>query len=511
MKTVNRIFVLLILNVSILQASESTIDISKYGAIGDGEVLNTKAIQNAIDECSQQGGGKVVFPAGKWLSGTLLLKSGVTLLLNKNALLMGSPNIEDYQTIEPFTEGTGATMGYCFIGGVDATNIGIEGPGIVDGQGKEVFKTGGKTKRPFLLRLVRCKGISIKNVTLNNSAAWTTHLFECKDIIADSVTIRSKGLANNDGFDIDGSQNVQIMNCEIDTGDDAICLKTTGNQVCKNITVNNCALKSNCGAFKMGTESHADFENIRVNNCRVLNCNGVIKIFSVDGAHIQNVDISNITINRGNAPIVLRLGARLKTFVPGDKKKEVGSLKNIKIRNINATNANVIGILINGIPNHSIENVTIENVTMSLPGGGKPEDAAIRLEEKETAYPEVSTFGRVFPVSSIYIRHVNGITIRNVIISHRQSDSRPVIFAQDIQKLELINMKLPANDSCKYLVGFEDVCGASITEIDPVGNLKIFLNVEGSLSKDIILKNINFTNSENKVQMGAGVASVHIK
>ncbi len=107
------------------------VDITRYGAVGDGKVLNTVAIQKAIDDCHQQGGGKVIFPAGTWLSGTIVLKDHVTLQFKKDARLLGSTNINDYQNIDPFTDGLGIDVGWALLVAVDAKDIGIEGEGAM--------------------------------------------------------------------------------------------------------------------------------------------------------------------------------------------------------------------------------------------------------------------------------------------------------------------------------------------------------------------------------------------
>ena len=113
-------------------------DITKYGAVGDVKTLNTLFIQKAIDECHKSGGGNVIFPAGIYLSGTIELKDNVTLHLKKDARLLGSTDIEHYRNLDPFTEGLGIDVGWAFVVAIDAKNIGIEGEGVIDGQGSKL-------------------------------------------------------------------------------------------------------------------------------------------------------------------------------------------------------------------------------------------------------------------------------------------------------------------------------------------------------------------------------------
>lgn len=391
------------------------VNITNYGAVGDGVTLNSKSIQTAIDDCSKFGGGKVYLPAGNWLCGTILLKNGVVLSLAEKAVLLGSARIDDYFIVDGFTDGTGQQMGYCFVGAMDVNNVGIEGKGTIDGQGKLVQAANGKVKRPFLIRFVRCGNVSVKDVHLQSSTAWTMHLFRSKKINVEGLTIFSRGLANNDGIDIDCCEDVSIKNCDITSDDDAICFKTTSPYPCRNITVSDIKVRTNCSAVKFGTESTGDFKNIKVSNIKISYAGlGAVKILSVDGAHISNINISNIKADTVNVAIMIRLGARLKTFRPEDVKRGVGTISNIKISNVKVKLASLAGMIISGIPNHKIKRVHFESIAINLPGGGTAEDAKIKLAEAEAAYPETRMFGKTIPSYGFYIRHANELEFRNI-------------------------------------------------------------------------------------------------
>ena len=158
--------------------------------------------------------------------------------------------------------------------------------------------------------------------------------------MAERLNINSHAGSNNDGIDIDSCELVRVNECDIDTGDDSICLKTTSRLPCRDITITNCRLRSNCATIKAGTESAGDFDNIHISRCQLLDARlGGIKLLSVDGARLQNVEISEITMMAGHVPIFLRLGGRLKSFRPGDPKRDVGLLRNINIRKFQATAA----------------------------------------------------------------------------------------------------------------------------------------------------------------------------
>ncbi|MDP4290970.1 MAG: glycosyl hydrolase family 28 protein [Bacteroidota bacterium] len=421
-------------------------DITRWGAIGDGKTLNTAAIQKAIDLCSEQGGGRVIIPDGTWLSGTLMLKNDVTLFLNEKATLLGSTNIADYQLLDGFKDGRGSNMGYCFVGGADVKNCGIAGTGKIDGNGKLLLEKNGRGKRPFLVRFVRCANISVADIHMGGPAAWTMHLFECTNARADQVFIKSRGLSNNDGIDVDCCDGVTIQNCNIDSGDDAICLKATGSKPCKNIDVFGCRLNTNQGAFKIGTETYGDFENIRFHDCKIDTTKG-IKIYSVDGAHLKNLTISDIEIEKTSLAVMIRLGSRLKTFREGDPKKSTGSIESLTLKGIKVNYASQIAILISGIPSSDIRDVTISDLSVLLNGGGKAEDAKTILAENETDYPEVTMFGKIMPAYGIFIRHAEQIKLDHINLTTQTKDERPAILIPDHSDVTCSGMNMVTNDN----------------------------------------------------------------
>jgi len=452
------------------------IDITRCGAVGDGKTLNTTAIQKAIDECHQQGGGKVVFPAGNWLSGTIVLKDQVTLHFKKDARLLGSTDINDYQNIDPFADGLGIDVGWALLVAVDAKNIGIEGDGAIDGQGSKLKEQQIATdtrpesqrwgRRPFLVRIVRCENVTVKGITLNYAAAWTSHYFQSKKVTIENVKIVSHGVAHNDGIDIDGCQDVSIKNCDVVSGDDALCFKTTSSTMaCSNIVVSGMRLKSNQGAIKMGTESMAPFENITISDCYIYDTNnGGIKLLTVDGAHLRNVQISDITMVNVKTPMLLRLGSRLSVFRKGkDSQQSTGTLENVVIKNVKAQAAAKAqlmpptGILITGVPGHYITNVTLENIEISLAGGGTEENARQQVPEAVDKYPEVKTFGPLVPAYGIWARHVKGLKLVNITLHLDSTDLRPAFICEDGQDIELDGRKISETTGKPTTIQLENI------------------------------------------------------
>ena len=425
----------------VMAAADKVIDATKAGVVGDGATLNTASIQKAIDTCAAAGGCTIRFPAGRYLTGTIQIKSNVTLRLEQEATLLGSTETADYRNLDPFIDGSGNPMGHALVVAVDANNVGIEGSGTVDGQSPKLkAKQNPYTMRPFLLRWVRCTNVTVRDVHLTNPGAWTLNFFQTKGAVIEGVTIRSRGLGmhNNDGINIDSSENVRVRNCDVISGDDALVIKaTSATKPSRDIVASDCKLSTRTNAIKLGTESIGGFENISVAHCQISNTQMAgIALYAVDGGDLRHVTISDITMDGVIVPISIRLGARLKTFREGDQPKPTpGKLRDVTIKNVSVKNIELIGLLINGVPGHPVEALTLKNIQMELPGGGTAEAAKIQLPEKEAAYPEFDMFGKTLPAYGIYARHVRGIKLQNVRTSLLKPDARPAtvfIDAEDV-------------------------------------------------------------------------------
>ncbi|MFI3277684.1 MAG: glycoside hydrolase family 28 protein [Rikenellaceae bacterium] len=441
------------------QCTQDVWSVEKFGAVADGVTVNTEAIQQTIDACHEAGGGVVVLESGVYLSGTILLKDNVTLEVRSEATLRGTTNPLDYICVDEFVDATGQRRGECLVGARDAKNIGIIGNGTIDGDG-EHFKVNltrkrlqelGATQeqikqssgtRPFLLRFVRSEAVTLNNINLRQPAAWTCHFFQCKDIVVKGVSIYAHDNQNNDGIDLDSCTGANITDCDIDTGDDAMCFKTTSPMPCQDVYVANCKLKSHWGAIKFGTESMGDFRNIKVENCEVYDTQGGgIKVLSVDGANIENVRIDNINMTNVDMPIFVRLGERLRTYRDA-KEQTVGSISGLYLTNITATTRSCeesrvnppSGIFITGTPNTKIKHVQLSNIEVKLPGGGSAEDSEIVVAEDEKRYPEFSFFGTL-PAYGLNARHIELLEIEDVSFQLTGEDQRETYKISDVNQV----------------------------------------------------------------------------
>ena len=313
---------------------QTIFNIKNYGAIGDGITLNTSAIQKAIDTCSESGGGVLRIPAGSFVIGTLHIKSNITLSLDYGAELLGSQDIKDYPTdkISKAREGQSA----CLLYAKDASNIRFEGLGVIDGRGTHIAfpkrrKGQQGDNRPRLIRFEDCENLTFSGLTFKRPAFWGIHLIDCKTIHFNAITVAFRNNNfNNDGLDLDGCEDVLIENCDIETGDDAICLKSS-RYPCQNITVRDCRLASNTAALKFGSSSHGGFINVSVTNCYFYDSPmGAIKLAIVDGGRMENIKISRIVMEDVGCPIFIRLGNRGSGFGK-EGEVPVGTVKNIHI------------------------------------------------------------------------------------------------------------------------------------------------------------------------------------
>ena len=460
-----------------VSAQIKTYDIRNYGAIADDSTNNTNAIQKAIDAASASGGGRVLVPAGKFVTGVLHLESNVELYVDKNAYLLGSALRADY----------GAGKASALIVSNNQHHIAITGHGIIDGQGQALLKdiyrrlNAGtlqdtewrkpnpwhqmrptEDNRPKLIEFKNCDSIQIKNITIKNGLCWTQNYKSCSNLVIDSMKVENVTYWNNDGIDIVDCKNVKLTNSFFNAADDGICLKSEdSNGACENVYVANCRVRSSASAVKLGTGSYGGFKKISIRDISVYDTyRSAVAIETVDGAVLEDVDIRDITaINTGNA-IVIRLGHRNKTG-PASVLRRV-YIGNIKVDvpagkpdsgyamegPIVSTPHNVFPSSITGIPGSRVEDVTLENITINYAGCAKKEaadfetDSLTKVPERIPNYPEFSMFGEL-PAWGFYIRHADGIKIKNMVLTCKGTDYRPAFIADDVNGLSLDAVNIP--------------------------------------------------------------------
>jgi polygalacturonase len=479
-------------------------DVRQYGASGDGASLSTKAIQAAIDGCARSGGGTVLFPAGAYLSGTIVLKNNVTLQLEAGAVLRGSRRLEDYPSHVPalrsYTDNyTERSLVYA----EDVENVSICGHGTIDGQGAS-FK-GEYKLRPYLIRFVKCRNVSVTDVTIRDSPMWVQHYLACDQVNIRGISVHSRVNANNDGIDIDSCRGVRISDCDIWCGDDAIVLKATLDRPCRDVVIANCVLSTLCNALKLGTESNGGFENIAISNCTVYDTRlAGLAIEMVDGGVLDRVSVSNIVMKGVGTPIFIRLGDRARPFVAGGPRPPAGSLRNVSISGVQADGAGVTGCAIAGLAGHEIENVTLENIRLSFAGGGRASDAAREIPEKAADYPEFGMFGKL-PAYGFYCRHVKNLGLSNVRTGFTEPEERPALVADDVETVELANCVWGCGAQSESAIRLTQTKDAFVRGCRSTGPVRAWIRVTGDRSRHIRISGNDLPGAHKTVDTAAEV------
>lgn len=392
--------------------SNKIYNINDFGAVADGKTLNTTAFQKAIKECAANGGGQVLVPNGKYLTGAIHLESNVNLHLEDHAEILFSLNPKDYPIVHTSWEGT-EVMNYSpLIYAKNKTNVAITGKGTLNGQadstnwwiwsgGKNYgWKKGipsqndpanrevlvdmaeknipvverifgdGRYLRPNFIEFFECNTVLVKDVTVINAPFWILHPIKTNNMVIDGVTVNSHG-PNNDGCDPEYSQNILIKNCTFNTGDDCIAIKAgrdaDGRRVAipsKNIIVQNCKMIDGHGGVVIGSEISAGVNNVFVENC-VMDSPNLdrairIKTNSKRGGVIEDIYVRNLEVGTVKE-CVLKLnmfynvyGSQTGNFIP--------VIRNVSLENVNVKNGGKYSVWADGYAESPVENITLKNV-----------------------------------------------------------------------------------------------------------------------------------------------------
>lgn len=415
--------------------------INSFGVIPNSKDIQTEKIQRAIDECAKSG-DTLVFPEGVYNSGTLSLRSNGKINLQKGAIILGVEDLSHYPDNEAsFVDAVGRKRGKSLVIAYKTENLEIFGEGEICGNGKAFTE-----ERPFLFRFVEAKNCKLSGIKLSASPSWCLHINQSSNIEIDGISIDNRVNANNDGIDIDSSEDITIKNSHIVSDDDGLCLKSTSDKPCKNISIKNCKVSSGWGAIKIGTESMGDFLNILIEDCHVYDTlGGGIKIVPTDGGSVDGVTIKNVRMENTTGPIFIVSGTRMREYM-GKCKKTKSHIKNVTIENVTAdvVSAPIRGewdneiwgnahgeIIISGTKEDPIENLTLKNITASLPGGTIAYDShpVPYIGEK---YPEFHRMDLV-PAKGIFARDILGLCLENVSLTYKREDVRDEIVFDNVK------------------------------------------------------------------------------
>lgn len=337
---------------------DTRVELTQFGAVGDGKTLCTEAFARAIDELEARGGGHLVVPAGIWFTGPIVLKSNIDLHLEKGAVILFSPDVDLYPLVETVFEGLDTRRCQSPISGRNLVNVAITGQGAIDGNGhfwrplkkgkvtesqwKQTIARGGVFKRPdywfpypetlrgdtisnmnvpqnlkteeewhsvrhflrpVMVSLIECKNVWLQGVIFQNSPAWNLHPLLCENVLVEDILVRNPSYAQNgDGLDLESCRNSLIVNSVFDVGDDGICLKSGKDEdgrrrarPCENVVIDGCTVFKGHGGFVVGSEMSGGVRNIAVSNCSFLGTDVGLRFKSKRG---RGGTVENIWIDR---------------------------------------------------------------------------------------------------------------------------------------------------------------------------------------------------------------------
>jgi len=502
-------------------------DIRDFGAKGDGKTLDTAALQAAIDACNKDQGGTVLVPAGTFLIGTTELKSNVTLHIAAGGKLLGVADGKQYYASDKIplraeTESersTLATLGDGNVGllfAVNAENVTIEGPGMIDGQGAQ-FKSpapgqpspAGITgaKRPYHMLFFRCNRVTVRNIFLLNCAFHSVRVVQCRFVYLDGISIKGRVISNNDGFHFIACEYVHMTNCDVYSQDDACALFGS----CRFITITNCTFSTRWSVFRFGG---GVAENIVVSNCILNEVWGCpIKMRCGADSRFENISFSNLVMNNVTGPVSIGLGAQGRRRPNADASGKAnaeenrpalppGIVRNISFSNIRATvkkpqpltdsehpsgyNPGEVFscITLNAYDENFLENISFSNVHVTFPGGGTAEQAAVRDVPKVAG--EYYQMG-VPPSHALFARNVRGLTLDDVRFELAAPDARPAMVFDHVSDAAVNGLSVQGDkdaESTLRIIESEDIYLGATRQLKKV---PVFLQVEGAANANITL------------------------
>lgn len=397
------------------------VNITSFGAVGDGHTLCTEAFARAMRQLAAEGGGRLTVPAGTWLTGPIQFESGVELHVERGALVLFTTDYDAYPEVRTVYEGITKTKRMSPLWAYEKRDVSITGPGTFDGQGQAwrpvkqmkltesawsaltkgdgialdgiwypnakpdaLAGTAGRPdqrrvlQRPTLLEFTRCTNVTLREATFSNSPAWNVHPLMCDTLVIENVNIRNPWFSQNgDGLDLEACSNAVIRNSTFDVGDDAICMKAgkdaegrSWKRPCHNVVIEGCTVYHGHGGFVVGSEMSGGVKDIVVRNCTFIGTDTGLRFKSLRGRGgvVENILIDNVRMIDipGDAfTFDLYYGANPSS---GSQlpvvSEETPSFRNIVVRNVTCRGAGR-AIYFNGLPEMPIYNVTLSNSTFS--------------------------------------------------------------------------------------------------------------------------------------------------
>lgn len=474
-------------------------DVRSFGAKGDGVAIDTAALQRAINAAAKSGGGTIVFPAGTYLSFSLQLRSHITLQFNTGSTLLAAtpdftqssahynPPEAQPANIIPYQDFGHNHWHNSLLWGEDLDQVAIVGDGLLwgrglnKGDGPNEERSGAGNK---LIALKNCRNVLLRDLSMRDAGHFGVLASGVDNLTIDNLRIDTR----RDGIDIDSCRNVHISNCTVNAPwDDAIVLKSSYSlgdvRPTEQVTIIGCTVTGSyqmgslldatylpfpdvipedrpslVGRIKIGTETNGDVRNVVVSDCIFEGCHG-IAVESEDGGHVSDVRFSNITMhNLLGPPFFIRLGSRLR----GPAGTSIGSIERIDFNAIDCGNSTSTQCsILSGVPGHSIRDVSFVNIRIHHQGGGV--ERTEKIPEAEKDYPDPQMFGAT-PANGFFIRHMDGLQMRDVSISAEAKDQRPLLVLDDVRHAHLLSLE--SNSFAGRMALGRDVDDVTISDVD---------------------------------------------
>ena len=513
-------------------AGARTYNVRDYGAKGDGKTVDTAAVQAAIDACAKDGGGTVLVPAGVFHIGTIELKSNVTLHLSAAGTLLGSADGRLYHAVDAIPLRGDSTLGdgnWALIFAVDAKNVSIEGPGMIDGQGLQFHSPArgvpppsglGGNNRPYHLLFHRCEHLLVRGVRLWQSAYHSVRVIQSKYVRMEGLHIYNRVNGNNDGFHFISCEHVAVSNCTVQCQDDACALFGS----CRFITVTNSTFSTRWSVFRFGG---GEAENVAVSNCVLHQVYGCpIKFHGNQGTRFENMSFSNLVLQEVTGPISISVGSSPRTD-GSTASARPGIIRNIAFTNIHGTvttdppqladfpfpsqirpGEGHSAIVLNSVGGSILENISFDNVHLTFGGGGTAEEAARRN------LPDVA--GEYFmlgpiPAYGLYARNARGVTLQNVRFEVSTPDLRPAVIFDHVEDAAVNGLNVQGNPQAESVVRFIDSTHALLTATRVLTPAAVFLQLEGAATQAITIDGGDLSRAATPVTYKSGATPAAVK
>jgi hypothetical protein len=506
-------------------------NIRDYGAKGDGKTVDTPALQAAIDACNKGGGGTVLVPSGTFVIGTTELKSNVTLHIVADGALLGSADGKQYHAVDAIPLEGDTTLrdgNWAMLFAVKQTNIRVEGPGTINGQGAQFHSPQRGVpapsglrgpQRPYFVLLYQCEDVTVRNINLIDCAFHCIRPIESKRLHMENIYIHSRVNSNNDGFHFISCEYATVNNCVVLCGDDACAMFGS----CRNIAITNCFFSTRWSVFRFGG-GHAG--NIAVANCVLSIVDGCPFKFQGDpGSRFENISFSDIVLDQVTGPISVSVGATKSRSGQEFPPVVVRDISFSHIHGTVTTNPATTlpestlhvglrpgeahsAIVLNAINGCVIENISFSDVHLTFGGGGTAEEGARR------DVPE--TFGEYFelgpiPAYGLYARNAKGITLSNVRFQTATPDLRPAVVLDHAEDVAFDGFAVQGDlqaESVMRLMGCKQVYISAARVLTPSSP---FLDVEGADTENIIVDGGDLSKAASPAEFKSGAMANAVK